>query len=155
VLACHVIDLADLFTDLVRVEVRLYNGLNERLRAEHGLVTSQFEVLRAIGGRDSCRVQDLADELAITVGATSKSVDRLEAAGWVRRTPNPRNRRSSLLLLTPAGQDLLDAAAPTVEEHLRTWLAAPLGDRALGELATAVAAVRRTLEDARAGSPTG
>jgi MarR family multiple antibiotic resistance transcriptional regulator len=154
-LTCPVIDLADLFTDLVRVEIRLYNGLNERLRAEHGLLTSQFEVLRSIGSRDSCRVQDLADELAITVGATSKSVDRLEAAGWVRRTPNPRNRRSSLLVLTPTGQDLLEAATPTVQEHLRTWLATPLGDRALGELASAAASVRRTLEGARVGTPTG
>lgn len=97
-------DLAQVFADLVRYETRLYNVLGERLRAEHGLTAGQFEFLRIIGGRDDCRVNDLAHEVAITVGATSKAVDRLEAAGWVSRRPNPSNRRSSLLALTEAAR---------------------------------------------------
>ncbi|MFD8214814.1 MarR family winged helix-turn-helix transcriptional regulator [Streptomyces sp. NPDC059697] len=117
---------AQVFADLVRYETRLCNVLGERLRAEHGLTASQFEFLRIIGDRDDCRVNDLAQEVAITVGATSKGVDRLEAAGWVNRRPNPQNRRSSLLALTEAGRRLLDAATPTFENALRTWLADPL-----------------------------
>jgi MarR family transcriptional regulator, multiple antibiotic resistance protein MarR len=70
------------------------------------LSTGQFEFLRIIGGRDDCRVHDLAHEVAITVGATSKAVDRLEVRGWVSRRPNPENRRSSLLGLTAMGHRL-------------------------------------------------
>jgi DNA-binding MarR family transcriptional regulator len=67
-------------------------------------------VLRFIELTDDCRVGDIARELVITVGAASKSVDRLESSGWVVRLPNPRYRRSSLLELTDAGPALLAAA---------------------------------------------
>ncbi|WP_329561009.1 MarR family winged helix-turn-helix transcriptional regulator [Kitasatospora sp. NBC_01266] len=144
-----------MFADLVRYETRLYNVLGERLRAEHGLTAGQFEFLRIIGGRDDCRVNDLAHEVAITVGATSKAVDRLEAAGWVSRRPNPSNRRSSLLALTEAGAGLLGAATVTFEDGLRNWLADPLSARSLDQLASTVALLRRTVEDARVGMPTG
>jgi MarR family transcriptional regulator, multiple antibiotic resistance protein MarR len=150
--------LTPVFADLVRFETRLYNALERRLRDEHGLTAGQFEFLRIIGGRDDCRVNDLALDVAITVGATSKAVDRLEAAGWVSRRPNPANRRSSLLGLTAAGRQRLDAATPTVEEELRTWLADPLGPSgsgALDQLAASLDRLRRTMEAARAGQPTG
>jgi DNA-binding MarR family transcriptional regulator len=139
----------------VRYETRLYNAVGDRLKGEHGLSMGQFEFLRVIGGRDDCRVNDLAQDIAITVGATSKAVDRLEAAGWVSRRPNPANRRSSLLALTPAGRRLLDAATPTVEAELRTWLADPLGASGLDQLAASLARLRQTMADARAGQPTG
>jgi len=148
-------DLIDVFADLVRYETRLYNALGKRLRAEHGLTTAQFEFLRIIGGRDRCRVNDLAHEIAITVGATSKAVDRLEAAGWVLRRPNPDNRRSSFIVLTTQGRQLLDAAAATFRNELRTWLADPLPAPSLEHLASTVAVLRQTMEEAQAGMPTG
>lgn len=37
--------------------------------------------MQVIARRGTCRVQDIADEMAITVGGTSKLVDRLESAG--------------------------------------------------------------------------
>jgi len=150
-----VTDLTQVFMDLIRYETRLYNALGERLRAEHGLTLGQYEFLRIIDTRDDCRVNDLAEEAAITVGATSKGVDRLEAAGWVVRRPNPSNRRSSLLELTPDGGKLLTAATPTFEDGLRCWLAEPLTADSLERLASTVALLRRTLEDASAGMPAG
>ncbi|MFF1409123.1 MarR family winged helix-turn-helix transcriptional regulator [Streptomyces sp. NPDC058289] len=146
-------DLTQVFMDLVRYETRLYNALGERLRAEHGLTMGQFEFLRIIDGRDGCRVNDLAEEAAITVGATSKGVDRLEAAGWVVRRPNPDNRRSSLLELTPEGAGLLVTATPTFEDGLRSLLAEPLTAGSLEQLASTLALLRRTMEGAPAGMP--
>ncbi|TGB10709.1 MarR family transcriptional regulator [Streptomyces palmae] len=148
-------DLTQVFMDLVRYETRLYNAAGERLRAEHGLTMGQFEFLRIIDSRDGCRVNDLAEEAAITVGATSKAVDRLEAAGWVVRRPNPSNRRSSLLELTPEGGRLLAAATPTFEDGLRHWLAEPLTADSLEQLASTLNLLRKTMEDASAGTPAG
>ena len=148
-------DLAQVFSDLVRYETRLYNALGARLRAEHGLTIGQFEFLRMIGGRDDCRVNDLAQEFAIAVGATSKGVDRLETAGWVSRRPNPENRRSSLLALTEAGRRMLNAATPTFESELRIRLADPLTARSLDQLAAAVGRLRATVEEAGVGQPAG
>ncbi|TDW83225.1 MarR family winged helix-turn-helix transcriptional regulator [Kribbella sp. VKM Ac-2566] len=136
-------DLTALFTDLVRLETRLYNVIDARLKAEHDLPLGQFEFLRFVAAHGTTRVYDLAREMAITVGATSKAVDRLESAGRVRRTANPSDRRSSLVELTPAGADVLAAATPTVEAELQTWVgSAP----ALEQLATSLSMLRRRAE---------
>jgi len=43
--------------------------------------------------------RELGERLSITSGAVTMLVDRLEAAGWVRRAPHPTDRRSVLLTL--------------------------------------------------------
>lgn len=139
-------DLTSLFTDLVRLETRLYNVLDARLKAEHGLPLGQFEFLRVIAARGNARVYDLAHDIAITVGATSKAVDRLESAGRCRRTANPHDRRSSLVELTPAGAEILAAATPTVEAELTTWLGSVLPAKVLTELATSLSMLRQRAE---------
>ncbi|GAA3146732.1 DNA-binding MarR family transcriptional regulator [Kribbella aluminosa] len=139
-------DLTALFTDLVRLETRIYNAVDARLKAEHELPLGQFEFLRSIASRDTARVFDLARELAITVGATSKAVDRLEAAGRIRRTANPDDRRSSLLELTDAGADALAAATPTVEAELQTWIGSVLPAPVLEQLATNLSMLRQRAE---------
>ncbi|HEY3560660.1 MAG TPA: MarR family winged helix-turn-helix transcriptional regulator [Kribbella sp.] len=139
-------DLTTVFSDLVRLETRLYNVLDARLKAEHDLPLGQFEFLRFIQAHGTTRVFDLAREVAITVGATSKAVDRLEAAGRVRRTANPTDRRSSLVELTPAGAEILAAATPTVEEELQTWLGSVLPKAALEQLGTSLSMLRQRAE---------
>jgi DNA-binding MarR family transcriptional regulator len=141
-----VTDLTSLFSDLVRLETRLYNALDTRLKAEHDLPLGQFEFLRFIAASGTTRVHDLAHEFAITVGATSKAVDRLEAAGRCRRTANPDDRRSSLVEPTPAGIEVLTAAAPTVEAELVTWIGSVLPDRSLEDLATLLSMLRQRAE---------
>jgi DNA-binding MarR family transcriptional regulator len=84
--------------------------------------------------------------MAITVGATSKAVDRLEAAGRVRRTANPDDRRSSLLALTAAGQQVLEAATPTFESELTTWIGSVLPTESLDQLAVILSMLRQRAE---------
>ncbi|HEY3510059.1 MarR family winged helix-turn-helix transcriptional regulator [Kribbella sp. NPDC051137] len=139
-------DLTALFTDLVRLETRLYNALDSRLKAEHELPLGQFEFLRYIASRDTARVFDLAHEMAITVGATSKAVDRLEAAGRIRRTANPSDRRSSLVELTAEGRRALESATPTVEAELQTWVGSVLPAPVLEQLATHLSMLRQRAE---------
>ncbi|MEV5966319.1 MarR family winged helix-turn-helix transcriptional regulator [Kribbella sp. NPDC051952] len=139
-------DLTSLFTDLVRLETRLYNVLDTRLKAEHDLPMGQFEFLRFIAASGTSRVYDLAQQMAITVGATSKAVDRLEAAGRVRRTANPHDRRSSLVELTPAGTEILAAATPAVEAELKTWLGSVLPAENLEQLGSMLSMLRQRAE---------
>jgi DNA-binding MarR family transcriptional regulator len=141
-----VTDLTSLFTDLVRLETRLYNVLDTRLKAEHDLPMGQFEFLRFIAAGGTSRVYDLAQQMAITVGATSKAVDRLEAAGRVRRTANPHDRRSSLVELTPAGTEILAAATPTVEAELKTWLGSVIPAENLEQLGSMLSMLRQRAE---------
>jgi MarR family transcriptional regulator, organic hydroperoxide resistance regulator len=113
-------DLPDLFHQLVRFETELWNAVDARLRAEFDLPLSRFEPMQVIARRPSCRVYDIAEELAITVGGTSKLVDRIEAAGHCVRRANPGDRRSSIIELTTAGRRVLAKAAKVFEDELQT-----------------------------------
>lgn len=139
-------DLGQLFEDLVRAETRLYNALDARLRERHGLALGQYELLQIMSRRDGCRVLDIVREVGITVGAASKAVDRLEAAGWCRRRVNDQDRRSSLLTVTPAGARLLARARPTFEQELAERLAVVASARALDQTARVLATLRAELE---------
>ena len=141
------------FDDLVRCETRLYNALNERLREQHGIVMSQFEFLHYLRESPGSRVADLASTFAIGIGATSKGADRLERLGWVRRLPNPTDRRSSLLILTEAGERLVDEAQHTCEERLGELVG--VGRDQLAAMASTLATLRKNLENDRIGMPVG
>ena len=144
--------ITSLFTDLVRVETRLYNAATARLRTEQGTGLGQFEFLEIIDRIPACRVLDIVNEVAITVGAVSKAVDRLVAAGLCTREPHPQDRRSSVLRLTPEGEKALAAARPVVENELAA-LTATLSEDDLTRLAEILAALRATLEAGPYGQP--
>jgi MarR family transcriptional regulator, multiple antibiotic resistance protein MarR len=137
-----------LFVRLVAYETALYNRLEERLRAEHGITAGQFEFLRFVDRGEARTVGELATVVGITIGAVSKAVDRLEATGWLARSPNPANRRSSLLGLTPAGQAVLEQATPTADAALHDWVVAPLSARALAQFDAALATLHAALDAA-------
>jgi MarR family transcriptional regulator, organic hydroperoxide resistance regulator len=139
-------DLPALFSDLVRFENQLANAVEGRLRADCQLTLSKFDVLRVLGQGAPCRVNDIADELGITWGGTSKIVDRLEAAGLCRRRSNPSDRRSSLIDLTPAGTRLLAKAKRTVEAELQARIGPSLGDPALERFASTLATLRHAAD---------
>jgi MarR family transcriptional regulator, multiple antibiotic resistance protein MarR len=149
------VDLPGFFADLVRCETRLYNALNDRLRERHGIVTSQFEALRYLRDHPGSRVADLAAEFAIGIGATSKTIDRLEKQGWALRRPNPSDRRSSLLALTDDGLQLVDAAEGTFTERLAELIADALNASAMTAAAQALSELRSVLERDQIGTPTG
>jgi hypothetical protein len=67
---------------------------------------------RIIEWRPTRRVYDIFAEVAITVGAASKAVDLLEAAGWCACSANPVDRRSSLLALPCRALPMVDGNRP-------------------------------------------
>ena len=82
---------------------------------------------------------DLARALRITVGATSKLVDRVEAAGLIRRELDADDRRASRVVLTDAGKQSLTEASTTYTAELASVLDATL---TADELAAAVTRTR-------------
>ncbi|MEY9930006.1 DNA-binding MarR family transcriptional regulator [Catenulispora sp. GP43] len=139
-----------IFTDLVRVETRLYNALSARLRDERGVSLGQYEFLEIIDRIPGCRVLDIVADVAITVGAVSKAVDRVVAAGWCVRVPHPQDRRSSVLRLTPEGEKTLAACRPVVEHELAA-LTATVPEADLARMGATLAALRATLEASAQG----
>jgi MarR family transcriptional regulator, multiple antibiotic resistance protein MarR len=149
------VDLDMVFTDLVRVETRLYNAVEQRVKAEAGVGAGHFELLRYVRDHPGARVADLASAFAIGVGATSKIVDRLEKEDWVQRRPNPANRRSSLLALTPAGESAVSRAEPAWQTAIQEFLGQAVTPEDLTALSLALSALRSDLERRRLGLPAG
>lgn len=135
--------LAMLFSDLVRLETELWDVVDRRLQRDHDLPLSWFEPMQVMDRVPECRVADVARALSITVGGTSKLVDRIEAAGWCARTPNPSDARSSVLTLTDAGRRRLAAARLSFEDELERGLGAAVPPTELTALAATVRTVRR------------
>ncbi|GAA4669421.1 MarR family winged helix-turn-helix transcriptional regulator [Frondihabitans cladoniiphilus] len=144
-------DLATVFSDLVRYQITLWNAVDVRLKTDLDFSLANYETLRAIDSRDTCRVLDVADELVITVGGASKIVDRLEAQGLCARRPNPDDRRSSIVSVTPAGERALHAARRTVEDELQKRLGSPLTVADLDRFADTLSALRASTR--HAGTP--
>ncbi|MGR6977507.1 MarR family transcriptional regulator [Mycobacteroides abscessus] len=92
--------------------------------------------------RSACRVQDIAADLAITVGGASKLVDRIEAAGLCRRRRNPDDRRSSIVELTSAGRTVLAEATAVYEDELRLRIADVLSESSARQLASILRKLR-------------
>jgi MarR family transcriptional regulator, organic hydroperoxide resistance regulator len=152
-------DLKILFSELVRFETELWDAVEQRLRKDHGVNLPTFEFVQVISRVPGCRVQDIAAGLSITVGGTSKIVDRIEAAGLCARRANPSDRRSSIIELTAAGKRLATRAAATVDDELQRRIGTAMSDRSLAEftrtltkLRTAVRSAGATAEAANRGS---
>jgi MarR family transcriptional regulator, organic hydroperoxide resistance regulator len=137
-----VTDLRELFNDLIRFEIELWDAVDARLKSEHDLPLTHFEPLSVIAGQPACRVYDIARELGITTGGTSKLVDRIEASGYCRRLPNPGDRRSSLLELTPKGERMLAEAGATFDDEIRRWLGTALPEPTLRQFAATLSRLR-------------
>ena len=67
--------------------------------------------------------------MELTSGAVTALIDRLERAGWVSRVPNPGDRRSVLLELSPtaraAGAEQLGSYEAAVESATERVSASP------------------------------
>jgi DNA-binding MarR family transcriptional regulator len=135
-------DFERVFSELVRLETELWNATDARLRADFDLPLSRYEPMRVIERRGSCRVNDIASDLVITIGGTSKLVDRIEASGHCRRRPNPQDGRSSIIELTPSGRRLLAKAGMALEDELTARLGAVLSPRILQQFAASLTKLR-------------
>jgi DNA-binding MarR family transcriptional regulator len=135
-------DLLSLFNDLVRIETLLWNALDRRLQAELGIPLGRFETLQVLHRRGTCRVNDIAEELAITWSGSSKIVDRLVESGLCARRPHPEDGRSSLIDLTTAGRELVGRGEDLLREELTQRIAEPLPQRRVQDLAGTLSRLR-------------
>jgi DNA-binding MarR family transcriptional regulator len=148
------VDLRFLFSELVRLETELWNAVEARLRNDFGVALPVFEFLQIISRTPSCRVHDIATELSITVGGTSKVVDRIEASGYCVRHANPNDRRSSIITLTPAGKRLLPKLTAAVDDELHKRLRASFPAKSLLQLTRTLTRLRTAVHAADAAENT-
>jgi DNA-binding MarR family transcriptional regulator len=119
----------DLFTELVRAQIELWDALDAHLKSTIGITLARFQALSAVGDIDGpARVQEISEQMRITVGAASKLVDRLERDGLVARSAHPTDRRSSIVALTDLGTSTLASANEIADAHLSTTFGTAMTD---------------------------
>jgi DNA-binding MarR family transcriptional regulator len=82
---------------------------------------------------DGTRISDLADRLGVSKQAVSELVDDLEAAGVVKRTPDPADARAKRVTFTPKGLEGMMSGLGVLRDF-EGELAAALGERPMRQL---------------------
>jgi len=103
-----------------------------------GLRVPEWRVLASLYARRRCSMSELADFATIDRTTLTRTVDRMQRAGWVTRLSDGDDMRVTRLALTAAGERLFARIWPAVEQLNRAAVA--------GLPEATVDALRRTLE---------
>lgn len=136
-------DLLLLARLVLRLSRAIERDVDRTLRPAVGLSATAYLVLRVVQD-GAAYPSSVATQLNLPPASVSRTLDRLEARGWLRRATDVADLRRSLLSLTPSGSELVAKA----RELLRAQLAndfdhVPNGvlHASVGELETLLAAM--------------
>jgi DNA-binding MarR family transcriptional regulator len=131
---------------LRRFFARLQDSGFEDVREGHGCV---FGFIDADHGS---RLTDLAERSGLTKQAVGEAATELERLGYLKRVPDPRDRRAKIIMLTPRGVEAVATGRRLFAEIEREW-AEEFGDELLAGLREAVERISSAERDqAHAGT---
>jgi DNA-binding MarR family transcriptional regulator len=108
-----------------------------RVLAELGLSFTQMKALYLLAEHGELSVTNVAERLAMSPAAMSRSVDGLVQRGHVARSESASDRRSRLVTLLPAGREVLERVGAAREAALVEF-ASELSDAERSELHAAL-----------------
>ena len=98
--------------------------IDNRLRAQTGQSRARWQALFAIAfGPQPVTLTDLGQRLYVQWPTLVRVVEGLAADGLIERVDNPRDGRSKLVSLTPAGLAVVRQIQPILDEERRAMLA--------------------------------
>ena len=83
-----------------------------------GVGAAEFKAMDHIQAAGSITPGRLADRMALSSGAVTALIDRLERLGWVQREPHPSDRRSVIVRKAPARGDAGEQIWASLVERL-------------------------------------
>jgi DNA-binding MarR family transcriptional regulator len=114
----------------------LLEQIEQDLQRDAGMPLAYYQILVILsefpGG--AMRMSELANAAFFSRSRLSHAIDRMEKSGWIRRDTCPSDRRGSIAVLTDAGRQVLEEAAPGHVESVRRHLFDQLSDRETLEL---------------------
>jgi DNA-binding MarR family transcriptional regulator len=117
---------------------------SQRLFRPHGLTGAQFNLLTVVAeSAGGLSQRELSDQLVVDRSNVTGLLDRMEKAGWVRRTDHPEDRRVYRIVLTAPGRKLWERVTPRYLEVVRQ-VTRGIPDRQMREMVTTL----RLLENA-------
>jgi DNA-binding MarR family transcriptional regulator len=84
------------------------------------ITPAQARVFQRVNESGS-RLTELAAAAQVTKQTAGFLVDQLEAAGYVKRVPDPTDRRARLVVFAPRGRRAVTVAAKTVARVEKEW----------------------------------
>ena len=114
------LDLPDigLVARIVRLNL-LVTRLIDAIAGEEGVASADYLVLGVLRRSSGHRTSPtrICEVLGRSTGGMTLTLDRLEAAGWLTRAPDPSDRRRVVVALTEAGLEL----STRVNDALHAW----------------------------------
>lgn len=116
--------------------VWLPNRLDAQLKRDSGMSHYDYFAMAQISMAPDAklRMSELAALSDMTLSHLSRVVTRLEKQGWVVRTPDPGDGRSTLAELTEEGWEVVRAAAPGHVAEVRKLVFDQLDDEETQQL---------------------
>ncbi|MER8000773.1 MarR family transcriptional regulator [Streptomyces sp. NPDC095613] len=105
-------------------------------------------VLSLLEQHGEMRMSRLAELLAVDMSVTSRHVAHTADRGWIERLPDPSDKRSRILRITPAGRDLLGELARRTTDMFAARLA-DWTDEEVGQLSSLLGRLRTDFGDCR------
>jgi DNA-binding MarR family transcriptional regulator len=117
---------------LLNAHARVIQRIEGDLQAEELPPLGWYDVLWALyrAPERRLRISELADHVVLSRTGMVRLVDRIEAAGLVRREPVPEDRRGAYAVLTDEGVDMLRKMWPIYARGIEELFLAPVGDDA-------------------------
>jgi DNA-binding MarR family transcriptional regulator len=104
---------------------------------------------------DGIAMNELADMILYSKSGFTRVVDRMEEAGFVRRVRPEHDRRSILVVLTPAGHEMKERARAFHRDGIERHFASHLSDTDVGALTRALEKVSTHARPLRPGRISG
>lgn len=119
----------DVIRSLRRVNIQ-GSLFGQTVALRFGLSESDIETLEALIEAGASTAGRLAEQTGLTSGAVTRVIDRLEQSGYVRRVPDPTDRRRVIVEVVPdkvsAIQSTLDRIATASAEEIGAYTEAQL-----------------------------
>jgi DNA-binding MarR family transcriptional regulator len=133
-------------TSIMRAHQILIAQLDAMLR-RYGITFSRYEalVLLMYSHDGALPLSKVGERLQVHATSVTNVIDRLEAAGLVRREPNPLDGRGTLAVITDAGREV--AAKATAEFHAARFAMGALDLAELDGLFTILRRLRSEAHD--------
>jgi DNA-binding MarR family transcriptional regulator len=144
------------FLPTLRELVRTYQAFDAFSSAHIrtlGLTSPQFDVIATLGNTQGMSCRDIGQNTLMVKGTLTGVLDRLEQKGLIFRISHPTDGRSTLVRLSPAGEDLFARIFSTHLAYLEPVFA-ELGKETLETLRQQLEQLRHSLEN-QSSPPSG
>lgn len=134
---------------LLRLQSRVVARIEEDLKEEGEISLTWYDVLLSLENapENRLRMSEIADRIVLSRSALTRSVDKLEAEGYLRRERCSHDERGAYAVLTKKGQGALAEARPVYWAGIKKYFASKLTDADISNLERILEKIRPRFQE--------